>query len=153
MRIVVACGISGQQKEIMAMRILRMLCYDFRVSSDHFSLSFVAEVSYIVIIRILQFTRWVVLDDASQLDELQRIVWRKKHVLKPTPGKLSNCRNVVYYRQIGVDMLQQMKEQVCDECPNVKYKREGSFITVDIEKGMKDGQVSYTVDLHLLIQC
>lgn len=32
--------------------------------------------------------------------------------------------------------------QVCEQCQNVKYEREGDFITVDIEKGMQDGQVS-----------
>ena len=32
--------------------------------------------------------------------------------------------------------------QVCDKCPNVKFEREGYFVTVDIEKGMKDGEVS-----------
>lgn len=32
--------------------------------------------------------------------------------------------------------------QVCEQCSNVKYVREGYFITVDIEKGMQDGQVS-----------
>jgi hypothetical protein len=31
--------------------------------------------------------------------------------------------------------------KVCDQCPNVKFVREGEFLTVDIEKGMKDGQV------------
>ncbi|KAL0389694.1 UNVERIFIED_CONTAM: DnaJ protein ERDJ3B [Sesamum calycinum] len=30
--------------------------------------------------------------------------------------------------------------KVCEQCPNVKYEREGDFITVDIEKGMQDGQ-------------
>jgi len=33
--------------------------------------------------------------------------------------------------------------QVCEQCPNVKYVREGYFVTVDIEKGMQDGQVIY----------
>ena len=32
--------------------------------------------------------------------------------------------------------------QVCEQCQNVKYEREGYFLTVDIEKGMQDGQVS-----------
>ncbi|KDO87050.1 hypothetical protein CISIN_1g0191622mg, partial [Citrus sinensis] len=32
---------------------------------------------------------------------------------------------------------------VCDQCQNVKYEREGYFVTVDIEKGMQDGQVSF----------
>lgn len=36
-----------------------------------------------------------------------------------------------------------MNLQVCEECQNVKYEREGYFVTVDIEKGMQDGQVSF----------
>lgn len=35
--------------------------------------------------------------------------------------------------------------QVCEQCPNVKYEREGYFVTVDIEKGMQDGQVSFYI--------
>ncbi|CAN6690380.1 unnamed protein product [Malus baccata var. baccata] len=68
-------------------------------------------------------------------------VWREKNILKPAPGKRRcNCRNEVYHRQIGPGMFQQMTEQVCDQCSNVKYEREGYFVTVDIEKGMQDGQ-------------
>ncbi|RDX97933.1 DnaJ protein ERDJ3B, partial [Mucuna pruriens] len=68
-------------------------------------------------------------------------VWREKNVLKPAPGKRRcNCRNEVYHKQIGPGMFQQMTEQVCEQCPNVKYERDGYFITVDIEKGMQDGQ-------------
>ncbi|KAM5576051.1 dnaJ protein ERDJ3B [Rosa sericea] len=68
-------------------------------------------------------------------------VWREKNVIKPAPGKRRcNCRNEVYHRQIGPGMFQQMTEQVCEQCNNVKYEREGYFITVDIEKGMQDGQ-------------
>ncbi|KAJ8552934.1 hypothetical protein K7X08_020327 [Anisodus acutangulus] len=68
-------------------------------------------------------------------------VWREKNILKPAPGKRRcNCRNEVYHRQIGPGMFQQMTEQVCDQCPNVKFEREGYHIIVDIEKGMQDGQ-------------
>ncbi|XP_073066203.1 dnaJ protein ERDJ3B-like [Primulina eburnea] len=68
-------------------------------------------------------------------------VWRVKNVLKPAPGKRQcNCRNEVYHKQIGPGMFQQMTEQVCEQCPNVKFERESDFITVDIEKGMQDGQ-------------
>ncbi|KAG2693363.1 hypothetical protein I3760_08G092600 [Carya illinoinensis] len=68
-------------------------------------------------------------------------VWREKNILKPAPGKRHcNCRDEVYHRQIGPGMFQQMTEQVCEQCPNVKYEREGYFVTVDIEKGMQDGQ-------------
>ncbi|XP_038896699.1 dnaJ protein ERDJ3B [Benincasa hispida] len=68
-------------------------------------------------------------------------VWREKNILKTAPGKRRcNCRNEVYHKQIGPGMYQQMTEQVCEQCPNVKFEREGYFITVDIEKGMQDGQ-------------
>lgn len=68
-------------------------------------------------------------------------VWREKNILKPAPGKRKcNCRNEVYHRQIAPGMFQQMTEQVCEQCPNVKYVREGYHVTVDIEKGMQDGQ-------------
>lgn len=68
-------------------------------------------------------------------------VWREKNVVKPAPGKRQcNCRNEVYHKQIGPGMFQQITQQVCEECPNVKYEREGEFVTVDIEKGMRDGQ-------------
>ncbi|GAY44665.1 hypothetical protein CUMW_083600 [Citrus unshiu] len=68
-------------------------------------------------------------------------VWREKNVIKPAPGKRScNCRNEVYHKQIGPGMFQQMTEQVCEQCQNVKYEREGYFVTVDIEKGVQDGQ-------------
>ncbi|KAF3521315.1 hypothetical protein F2Q69_00049744 [Brassica cretica] len=75
-------------------------------------------------------------------------VWREKNVIKPAPGKRKcNCRDEVYHRQIGPGMFQQMTEQVCDKCPNVKFEREGYFVTVDIEKGMKDGEeVSFYED-------
>lgn len=68
-------------------------------------------------------------------------VWREKNILKPAPGKRPcNCRNEVYHKQIGPGMFQQMTEQVCEKCPNVKYVREGYEVTVDIEKGMQDGE-------------
>ncbi|XP_007051070.2 PREDICTED: dnaJ protein ERDJ3B [Theobroma cacao] len=68
-------------------------------------------------------------------------VWREKNILKPAPGKRRcNCRNEVYHKQIGPGMFQQMTEQVCEQCQNVKYERDGYFVTVDIEKGMQDGQ-------------
>ncbi|XP_076931849.1 dnaJ protein ERDJ3B-like [Bidens hawaiensis] len=68
-------------------------------------------------------------------------IWREKNIIKRAPGKRRcNCRNEVYHRQVGLGMFQQMTEEVCEQCPNVKYEREGNFVTVDIEKGMQDGQ-------------
>ncbi|XP_019197399.1 PREDICTED: dnaJ protein ERDJ3B [Ipomoea nil] len=87
----------------------------------------------------------VIIDLDASLEDLymggSMKVWREKNILKPAPGKRRcNCRNEVYHRQIGPGMFQQMTEQVCDQCPNVKFEREGYYITVDIEKGMQDGQ-------------
>ncbi|KAJ7535489.1 hypothetical protein O6H91_12G036100 [Diphasiastrum complanatum] len=67
-------------------------------------------------------------------------IWREKNVLKPASGKRQcNCKNEMFHRQIGPGMFQQYSQQVCEECPNVKYVREGFQITVDIERGMRDG--------------
>lgn len=35
--------------------------------------------------------------------------------------------------------------QTCEECPNVRLDREGEYITVDVEKGMREGQVRATL--------
>ncbi|CAO2818747.1 unnamed protein product [Amaranthus hypochondriacus] len=87
----------------------------------------------------------VIVDLEASLEDLYMggtlKVWREKNVIKPASGQRNcNCRNEVYHRQIGPGMYQQMTEQVCDKCPNVKFEREGYSLTVDIEKGMKDGQ-------------
>lgn len=67
-------------------------------------------------------------------------IWREKNVLKPAPGKRNcNCRNEVFHKQIGPGMFQQFSQQVCEQCPNVKFAREGYHVTLDIEKGMRDG--------------
>lgn len=68
-------------------------------------------------------------------------IWRDKNVVKPASGKRKcNCKNKMVHRQIGPGMYQQYTEQVCQECPNLKFERVGQSITVDIEKGMRDGQ-------------
>nr|GEV29997.1 DnaJ protein ERDJ3B-like [Tanacetum cinerariifolium] len=87
----------------------------------------------------------IIVDLDATLEDLylggSRKVWRDKNVLKPVPGKRScNCRNEVYHKPIGRGMYQMFTQRVCQECQNVKYAREGKFITVDIEKGMHDGQ-------------
>eukprot|EP00271_Cylindrocystis_brebissonii_P013142 TRINITY_DN32752_c0_g1_i1.p1 TRINITY_DN32752_c0_g1~~TRINITY_DN32752_c0_g1_i1.p1 ORF type:complete len:351 (+),score=66.29 TRINITY_DN32752_c0_g1_i1:317-1369(+) len=67
--------------------------------------------------------------------------WRDKNILKPAPGKRKcNCKNKMVTKQIGPGMYQQFTQQVCEDCPNVKYVREGLPLTVEVEKGMRDGQ-------------
>eukprot|EP00897_Mesotaenium_endlicherianum_P006208 jgi/Mesen1/5615/ME000282S04760 len=66
---------------------------------------------------------------------------RDKNVVKPAPGKRKcNCKNKMVTKQIGPGMYQQFAQQVCAECPNVKYERESLPMEVEIEKGMRDGQ-------------
>ncbi|KAG8067237.1 hypothetical protein GUJ93_ZPchr0005g14271 [Zizania palustris] len=65
---------------------------------------------------------------------------REKRHKASTRKETMQLQKRSYHRQIGPGMYQQMTEQVCDQCANVKYVREGDFLTVDIEKGMQDGQ-------------
>lgn len=87
----------------------------------------------------------VVVELEATLEDLYvgatRDVWREKNVLRPAPGKRKcNCKNKMVTKQIGPGMYQQFAQQVCQDCPNVRYEREGTPMQVDIEKGMKDGQ-------------
>jgi len=87
----------------------------------------------------------VVVDIYATLEDLYMgnsyKIWREKNVLKPASGKRKcNCKNKVSHRQVGPGMYQQYTQQVCQECPNVKFEREGLSVDVDIEKGMQDGQ-------------
>ena len=70
-------------------------------------------------------------------------VTRDKPVAKPAPGKRKcNCKNKVVTRQLGPGMFQQFTQQECGECPNVKFERETESLSVAVEPGMVDGQVS-----------
>ena len=68
---------------------------------------------------------------------------RDKPVAKPAPGKRKcNCKNKMVTRQLGPGMFQQYTQQECQECPNVKFERESETLSVSVEPGMTDGQVS-----------
>jgi len=73
-------------------------------------------------------------------------VTRDKPVAKPAPGKRKcNCKNKVVTRQLGPGMFQQFTQQECQECPNIKFERESETLSVSVEAGMSDGQVSRVV--------
>jgi DnaJ family protein B protein 11 len=40
---------------------------------------------------------------------------------------------------LGPGRFQMIQQQVCDDCPNVKYENEESTLDVEIEPGMIDG--------------
>ena len=46
-------------------------------------------------------------------------------------------------RQLGPGMFQQYTTQQCEQCDNVKYEREAETLTVQVEPGMRNGQVSF----------
>ncbi|KAL1458548.1 hypothetical protein WDU94_008686 [Cyamophila willieti] len=68
-------------------------------------------------------------------------VTRNKPVAKPAPGtRKCNCRQEMQTRQLGPGRFQMMQQNVCDECPNVRFENEEHHLEVEIEMGMKDGQ-------------
>eukprot|EP00873_Tetraselmis_striata_P012603 jgi/Tetstr1/432867/TSEL_022216.t1 len=68
-------------------------------------------------------------------------VTRDKNVIKPASGtRKCNCKNKMVTRQLGPGMFQQYTQQVCEDCPNVKYERETEFLRIHVEPGMMHGQ-------------
>lgn len=65
---------------------------------------------------------------------------RYKPVAKPAPGvRQCHCRTEMKTIQVGPGRFQMSPQQVCDECPNVKYVLEEKILEVEIEPGMRDG--------------
>ena len=59
---------------------------------------------------------------------------------KPAKGtRRCNCRQEMVTRSLGPGRFQMTQQQVCDECPNVKFVTEEHLLEVEIESGMTDG--------------
>lgn len=68
-------------------------------------------------------------------------VARYKPVAKPTSGKRKcNCRHEMQTIQMGPGRFQMVQQEVCDDCPNVKFVLEEKILEIEIEPGMRDGQ-------------
>lgn len=66
-----------------------------------------------------------------------------KPVMKPAKGtRKCNCRQEMVTRSLGPGRFQMTQQQVCDECPNVKFVQEEHHLEVEIETGMDDGMES-----------
>jgi len=66
-----------------------------------------------------------------------------KPVMKPAKGtRKCNCRQEMVTRSLGPGRFQMTQQQVCDECPNVKFVQEEHLLEVEIETGMTDGMES-----------
>ncbi|KAK7112279.1 dnaJ homolog subfamily B member 11-like [Littorina saxatilis] len=87
----------------------------------------------------------IVMDLDVTLEELYNgdfvEVLRYKPVAKPAKGKRKcNCRMETVTQQLGPGRFQMSQQQVCDECPNVKFVPEEKMLELEIEPGMRDGQ-------------
>merc|ERR1719360_455363 len=66
-----------------------------------------------------------------------------KPVMKPAKGtRKCNCRQEMVTRSLGPGRFQMTQQQVCDECPNVKFVTEEHLLEVEIETGMTNGMES-----------
>lgn len=66
---------------------------------------------------------------------------RDKAVYKPGKGtRQCNCKTRMLTRQIAPGMYQQYPEQKCEQCQALKLVRERETLSVEVERGMKDGQ-------------
>eukprot|EP00118_Oscarella_pearsei_P028797 m.2958 g.2958 ORF g.2958 m.2958 type:complete len:380 (+) comp8989_c0_seq1:1456-2595(+) len=67
-------------------------------------------------------------------------VARYKPVAKPAPGtRQCNCRTEMRTVQLSPGRFQMSPQQICEECPNVKFETEEKILEVEIEPGMRDG--------------
>lgn len=63
-----------------------------------------------------------------------------KPVMKPAKGtRKCNCRQEMVTRSLGPGRFQMTQQQVCDDCPNVKFVNEEHLLEVEVEAGMLDG--------------
>lgn len=66
---------------------------------------------------------------------------RYKPESETIPGtRRCNCRQEMKTTQLGPGRFQMAQEEVCDECPAVKYVNKMKKLEVEIEPGMIDGQ-------------
>merc|ERR1712241_571751 len=63
-----------------------------------------------------------------------------KPVAKAAKGtRRCNCRQEMVTRSLGPGRFQMTQQEVCDECPNIRFVSEEHNLEVEIEPGMMDG--------------
>jgi len=67
-------------------------------------------------------------------------ITHNKPVMKPAKGtRKCNCRQEMVTRSLGPGRFQMTQQQVCDDCPNVKFVNEEHHLEFEVETGMMDG--------------
>ncbi|KAK3582855.1 hypothetical protein CHS0354_012465 [Potamilus streckersoni] len=87
----------------------------------------------------------VIMDLEVTLEELYSgnfiEVLRYKPVGRPAKGtRKCNCRTEMVTQQLGPGRFQMTQQQVCDDCPNIKFVPEEKVLEIEIEPGMRDSQ-------------
>ncbi|CAH8831619.1 unnamed protein product [Trichobilharzia szidati] len=69
-------------------------------------------------------------------------VTRRKLIKVPAPGtRKCNCHMELRTTVLGHGRLQMHQEQVCNDCPNINFVSEDRTLDVEIEPGMRDGEI------------
>jgi len=67
-------------------------------------------------------------------------VVRAKPVAKQTSGtRKCNCRMEMRTTPMGPGRFQMIQEQVCEDCPNIKFITEEKVLEIEVEAGVNDG--------------
>merc|ERR1719356_1895402 len=81
---------------------------------------------------------WVTLEELYVGNFIE--MTHNKPVMKPAKGtRKCNCRQEMVTRSLGPGRFQMTQQQVCDDCPNVKFVSEEHHLEVEVEPGMMDG--------------
>ncbi|XP_076647394.1 dnaJ heat shock protein family member shriveled [Halictus rubicundus] len=94
----------------------------------------------------------IVMDLMVTLEELYSgsfiEITRNRPVMKPAKGtRKCNCRQEFVARNLGNGRYHMIQQDVCSECPNVKFVTEERLLEVEVEPGMVDGQeIKFTAE-------
>lgn len=81
---------------------------------------------------------WVTLEELYVGNFIE--MTHNKPVMKPAKGtRKCNCRQEMVTRSLGPGRFQMIQQQVCDDCPNVKFVTEERHLEFEVEPGMMDG--------------
>ncbi|KAB7504770.1 DnaJ-like protein subfamily B member 11 [Armadillidium nasatum] len=76
---------------------------------------------------------------------------RNKPVARSAHGtRRCNCRQEMVTKQLGPGRFQMTQQQVCDECPNVKFERRGDDLYTNVTISLQEALIGFELDItHL----
>merc|ERR1712223_426114 len=74
-----------------------------------------------------------------------------KPVMKPAKGtRKCNCRQEMVTRSLGPGRFQMTQQEVCDECPNIRYVSEGDDLYTNVTLSLVDALQGFEMDIEHL---